>query len=236
MNDKKKAVCLLSAGLDSTMTLALTAHADEVDVILALTINYGQRAAAQEISHARAIAKHYDVPHQVVELPWFSDLLPDAFKAKSASHWQQADKTTDAFYEAKPVWVPNRNGVLLNVAAAYAEANEANVVLFGGNAEEAQRFPDNTVEFQQAITQSLSFSTLNKVEVHCPVQTMTKADMIATAKGLAVLNKPVPLEHIWSCYGDASDACGNCPSCVRLKTALSQHNHPLADTLFATAV
>ena len=236
MKEKKKAVSLLSAGLDSTMALALAVHQDTLDVVLALTVDYGQRAAGQEICHARAIAAHYEVPHRVVELPWFADLLPDAFKAtdgKAEPHWGAADQQSDTFFEAQPVWVPNRNGVLLNVAAAYAEASGAEVVLFGGNAEEAQRFPDNTEAFQQAINHSLSYSTQTHVTVHCPVQQMTKADMIAMAKGLEALEKPVPLASVWSCYGDGPKPCGHCPSCVRLKNALTDQAHALAGSMFA---
>lgn len=228
---KPTSIALLSSGLDSVMALALAQKSSEV--VLALTIDYGQRAAAQEIQHSQQVADYYHVPHHVVSLPWFQTLLPktlDQTVPESELAWGSSE--APSFYEAKPVWVPNRNGVLLNIAAAFAETHGAQQVIFGGNAEEATRFPDNTEAFRQATNHALSFSTLTHVTVVCPVQSLTKAQMITLA-----IKEQVPLGLIWSCYESGQTTenthCGQCPSCVRLRAALKSSPTPQADRWLA---
>lgn len=210
---QKRAIVLLSGGLDSTLCLA-EMHASH-EVVLALTFHYGQKAFSQELKAAQALCQHYQVAHQVVDLPWYHNLLPEFMQAEKNVDWQAIAESANDLYDAKPVWVPNRNGVLLNIAAAFAEAHQANCVVFGANAEEGERFPDNTEHYRNNVTQALADSTLNHVEVVCPVVEMTKPQMVERAKTLNV-----PLHLVWSCYSDGPEHCGFCPSCVRLKNAL----------------
>ncbi len=70
MKKNKKVVVLLSGGLDSTVN-AFEAKKHHHEIVLALTFNYGQRAAKKEIEHSAKIAAHLGVPHKVVDLPWF---------------------------------------------------------------------------------------------------------------------------------------------------------------------
>jgi 7-cyano-7-deazaguanine synthase len=207
------AIVLLSGGLDSTVALALTLQAQPV--ALALTIDYGQKAVDREITAARAIATHYQVPHQVVALPWMADLMP-ARLSQQAQDWTQADQAEAQFYAAESVWVPNRNALFLSIAASYAEAKGAQTVVFGANAEEGEAFPDNTPAFRDAMTQALAYATLNHVVVSTPVGAWTKPQMVAWAK-----DHQVPLELVWSCYGSGQTQCGLCPSCIRLQAALA---------------
>jgi 7-cyano-7-deazaguanine synthase len=211
------AVVLLSGGLDSTVALAKTL--EQMPVVLALMVDYGQRALAPELKASMAIAQHYNVPHKVIALPWLAECLPAAL---DSSQPQEAwNSTQDPVHNTLRVWVPNRNGVLLNVAAAYAEALGATHVVFGANATEGDTFPDNSVAFLDALNQSLSYSTLSKVQVLAPVATLTKAQMVSYAK-----QNNVPLHLIWSCYDAGPEPCGECPSCRLLEAAL----HPTAET------
>ena len=209
-----KAVALLSGGLDSTVSFGL-AHATHT-IVLALTVNYGQTAFAQELKAATALAAHYNVPHQVIDLPWLGNLLPKAMdKHHTQPTWDATSETDDpTFWQAEGVWVPNRNGLLINLAGCFAEYHQADVIIFGGNADEAEAFADNTEAFRQAITHSLSFSTLNQVHVMCPVGHKTKAEIIQMAQ-----QQSIPLDYVWSCYTDNPTPCGHCPSCVRLNAA-----------------
>jgi 7-cyano-7-deazaguanine synthase len=222
MSPKEKAVALLSGGLDSTVSLALGLQ--KYDIVLALTFNYGQRAYGKEIRASRLISEYYNINHRVVAIPWLSELLPEVLSTKRRNtesflpaDWQFVTEQPESFFEAKPVWVPNRNGLFINIAATYAEANDAPVILFGANAEEAEHFPDNTEEFRQRINASLEYATLNHVRVEAPVGTLDKTEIIDRAEALNV-----PLHLVWSCYTDADIQCGFCPSCYRLKKALSQ--------------
>jgi 7-cyano-7-deazaguanine synthase len=220
MSPKENAIALLSGGLDSTVSLA--EGTQQYNVVLALTFNYGQRAFGKEIRASRMIADYYKVKHEVIALPWLSALLPKALQPRKEGRepmvppeWLAGPGNSDAYFEAKPVWVPNRNGLFLNIAATYAEANDAKVILFGANAEEGERFPDNTEEFRTRMNAAFELSTLNQPQVVCPVGLLNKPQIIDRAKALNV-----PLQMIWSCYTDADQQCGDCPSCYRLKRAL----------------
>jgi 7-cyano-7-deazaguanine synthase len=203
-----KAVVLLSGGLDSTLALAETLQTHAVP--LALTFDYGQRAAEPEKAASAQLAAHFGVPHQVVPLPWLAQLLPNALHPE-----RQAGEEEQG---TRRVWVPNRNGVFLNIAAAFAEKLGAEAVVFGANADEAEGFPDNTEAYRDALTQAFRYSTLNQVRVLTPVGHLSKAQILA--RGLAL---GVPLHLIWSCYeaGNAQAHCGVCPSCGLLQQALS---------------
>jgi 7-cyano-7-deazaguanine synthase len=219
MFHRQNAVILLSGGLDSTVALAKAVQ--EYEVVLALTFNYGQRAFGKEVKASRLVAEHYRVKHEIIALPWLSSLLPKNLVMRRNGQepvvpmdWMKGS-IDDAFFDAKPVWVPNRNGLFLNIAATYAEALEDSIILFGANAEEAERFPDNTPEFRDRINAAFELSTLNHPEVVCPVGDLNKTEIVDAAVEL-----DVPLHLIWSCYTDADVQCGQCPSCFRLKQAL----------------
>ena len=210
---RKSCIVLLSGGLDSALSLAevVITH----DVKLALTFNYGQRAFSKELEASEALASHYKVPHHVLSLPWYRELLPEAMNAEENFDWTKTTSQNESFFEAKPVWIPNRNGVMLNIAAAFAEAHEANTVVFGANAEEGERFPDNTEAYRDKVATALHDSTLTHVDVLCPVGAMTKSMMVVRAQEIGL-----PLRLIWSCYTDNNSHCGRCPSCFRLERAL----------------
>jgi len=203
------AIVILSGGLDSTVALAdvLT----QMPVELVLTFNYGQRAFPKEKAAATAIAKHYNLQQKIIDLPWLAQAVPQALQP-GAKSIEQTDANPMAL---KTVWIPNRNGVFLNIAATFAEARQANRVVFGANAEEGADFPDNSPAFTKAITESLSYSTLNQVQVLTPVGHLTKPEIIAHG-----LELNAPLNHVWSCYQEAENHCGECASCRRLNNAI----------------
>lgn len=208
-------VVLLSGGLDSTVVLAeLLNHGRSV---LALTFNYGQRALNRELEATRTITKHYEVSHEIISLPWLADLLPPAMKPIAALDSPETPVTEKNLFDTSRVWVPNRNGIFLNIAAAFAEATKATTIAFGANADEAIGFPDNTQAYRNCVTESLAYSTLNQVRVETPVGHLTKAQIIETA---IVLD--VPLHLIWSCYEGEASHCGACPSCLLLKRAFAR--------------
>ncbi len=234
----KKTVALLSGGLDSSVATALALETS--NVVFGITFNYGQRAFEQEVIAAERMARYFDIPFDVITLPWMGLLLPEALQSQSPKLQPilMIDVPTSPLPELglpaesnieddglTSVWVPNRNGVLLNAAAAFAETLSAKYVVFGANADEAQAFPDNTMDFVAAMNRSLYYSTRNHVEVIAPVAKLTKAQIIAEGQRLQV-----PLHVLWSCYEQGSKDgatdqvpthCGVCPSCQRLKNALN---------------
>jgi 7-cyano-7-deazaguanine synthase len=188
-------------------------------VVLALTFNYGQRAALQEIAHAVRLTRDAGVRHEVVELPWFRGFTRTSLVSGQGipSGEQVAiDDHARSLQSAKAVWVPNRNGILLNIAAGFAEGLGADVVVPGFNAEEAATFPDNTAEFLGALDAAFAFSTASGVKTFCYSTGMNKTEIVADAKKL-----DLPFADLWPCYLDGEQWCGSCESCARYRRALS---------------
>jgi 7-cyano-7-deazaguanine synthase len=215
--ENTKTIVLLSGGLDSTVLLAsLLSASSRYQVVLALTFDYGQRAVLSEVKASQDIATHFGIPHQTIALPLLQPLLPAALSPHNKLP-KIPEPSLEALFDVNRVWVPNRNGLFLNIGAAYAEARQACHVAFGANQEEGEAFPDNTPAFREAINQSLSSSTLNQVKVIAPLEQMSKLQILAY--GVQLGN--VPFEMIWSCYEDTDMQCGACASCIRVKTAKS---------------
>lgn len=210
-----RAISLLSGGLDSVVATWLAAQ--EMQVVLALTCDYGQRAAAREIDAAAQVAAALAVPHKVVPLPWVaqvaSDALTDATKALPELTPQQLDSPA-ALVSAATVWVPNRNGLLLNVAAVFAEALHCEAIVVGFNAEEGATFSDNTPAFMHAAEHAFSFSTQRGLRVVSPTAAMTKQQIVQ-----AGYDAGAPLELVWSCYEGGPAPCRKCESCLRSQRA-----------------
>lgn len=216
MIKKKASVVLLSAGLDSTVNFY--AALNETDVALALTFNYGQKAAAKEIACAKRLADENKVQHLVVDLPWLKELGSSSLTHDKASvpvgRAVIIDNERASAATAKAVWVPNRNGVFLNIAASFAESISAQAIVPGFNREEAATFPDNSLDYIRAMRKSFSFSTANKVDIQCYTIAMSKIEIVDLGKKLLV-----PFEKIWPCYQAKDKWCGECESCKRSKRA-----------------
>ncbi len=211
MNQMSRAVALLSAGLDSTVTLA-TFLAGGGSVALALTFDYGQRATRREVERAAQIAGHYRVRHEVVELPWLARISSASLNRPGAP--LEVDKAESG---PQDLWVPNRNGVFVNIAASFAEELRADTLLIGLNTEESRRFPDNTVEFVAAENAALALSTLATPRLLAPTAHLSKAEIILMGRELNV-----PLELVWPCYESGETLCWDCPSCRLFRKALDQ--------------
>lgn len=225
-----KSIVLLSGGLDSTV--ALKKSVDTSDVVLCLTFDYGQRAALKEANAAAEMSSLYGIKHELIELPWLKEITKTALVCKdekipelSADELDGAGgKTTES---AKSVWVPNRNGVFINIAASFCEALGAELIITGFNMEEAATFPDNSPEFIEAINSSLGYSTLSKVKLLSPTSSLNKEEIVRLAMKINA-----PLELLWSCYEGGDKMCGSCESCMRLKRALEDAGIDLLDRLF----
>ncbi|MDF9408010.1 MAG: 7-cyano-7-deazaguanine synthase [Pelotomaculum sp. PtaB.Bin013] len=211
-----KSIVLLSGGLDSTVSLACASR--ESDIVLCLTFNYGQRASQNEIKAAASLARHYGLHHQVVEIPFLKDITGTALVKSDLDlpepEIAALDELEACNASAAKVWVPNRNGLFINIAAAFAESYEAQLVVTGFNSEEAATFPDNSASFVKSINESLNYSTLNHVRVVSYTQRLDKVDIIKLG-----LKMSVPFQYIWSCYRGGEKMCGRCESCLRLKRA-----------------
>jgi len=219
----KKGIGLLSGGLDSSVSLAI-AKRKRINIIFALTFDYGQKSILQEIKAGRKICLYLNIRHKVIKLEWFKNLvkeLPLVNKKRKVPHLFISDlnKSVITSKSAGDVWIPNRNGIFINIAAAFAESANADYIITGFNKEEAKTFPDNSPGFIKATTKALTWGTRNKVKVVSFTIGMDKFDIIR--KGIEL---KLPLKYTWSCYAGGSNPCGKCESCVRKERALKKLN------------
>ena len=214
---KANSLVLLSGGLDSTVNL-YEAHLD-VGVAVALFIDYGQRAAEREASMAQASCRHLGVDFLRLSLPFIKDFGGSSLTDRNKSLATQVaiDDLQASTASAKNVWVPNRNGIFLNVAAGFAESMDLKYVIPGFNLEEATTFPDNSADFLDAMNRSLSFSTANQVELRCYTLKLHKTAIYRRAKELGVIE-----DYLWPCYESGEKHCGVCESCLRFYRAKAE--------------
>ncbi len=215
---KKESVVLLSAGLDSTVNLY--AALQETEVKLAITFNYGQKAAAKEIERSRYLADINKIKHLVIDLPWLKDLGQSSLTHENKTIPVGKNVALDIQHiseeTAKAVWVPNRNGIFLNIAASFAESFRYEIIVPGFNREEAVTFPDNSLDFIRSVRKAFIYSTATHVDIQCYTITMSKSEIVDLGKKLNV-----PFEMIWPCYKSNDLWCGECESCQRTKRAFN---------------
>ena len=208
----KKSIILLSGGLDSLV--ALGGFKDEYGIELALTFDYGQKAAKQEIETSKRICKYYNIEHKIITLDWLKDITHTSLVSDNSIPTDNLGTKESA----ESVWVPNRNGLFLNIAACYADSYGYNFIIFGANKDEGATFPDNTEEFRNNLSKVFEHSTLKKPKIVAPLINKRKDDIVKIA-----IEKRVPLEFVRSCYTSDSIHCGKCESCKHLKRALENN-------------
>lgn len=217
MGDRpKKAVVLLSGGLDSTTTLAV-ALAEGYDVH-ALTFRYGQRHAV-EIKAAGRVARDMGVAHHaIIDM----DLGVFGGSALTADIAVPKGRDAEAMADGIPItYVPARNTVFLSFALAWAEVLGAFDIFIGVNALDYSGYPDCRPEFITAFEGVANLATkagiegTGKFRIHTPLINLSKAEIIGKGSELGV-----DYGLTTSCYDPAPDgtACGQCDSCLlRLK-------------------
>lgn len=218
--DCKKGIILLSGGLDSLVSLGLAK--EKYNITYALTFDYGQKSFEKEISASEKICAHYNIEHKVIKLDWLKEITQTSLVSEKeipSVFLENLDSEEFTTKSAASVWVPNRNGVFLNIAGCFADSFGLDSIIFGANEEEGQTFPDNTQEFIDRINKSFEFSTQVKPKVYAPLINLSKNDIVKTA-----IEHSVPLELTRSCYSTEEKHCGICESCVRLKRALKAND------------
>ena len=210
-----KSVILLSGGLDSLVSLGL--KKEELNIVHALTFDYGQKSVKKEIEASENICRYYNIKLDVIKLDWLKYITKTSLV--SSDDIPTGSELSDAEASAKSVWVPNRNGLFLNIAASFADSFGYDYIIIGANKEEAQTFSDNTTEFVDAVNKEFVYSTQKHSKVVAPLINYVKNDIVMLA-----LKNNIPLDLTMSCYQGGKGHCGICESCTRLKKAL-EANH-----------
>ena len=201
----KKAVILLSGGLDSATTLYFAK--DKGYECFCLIFDYGQRHK-RELDSAKAIAKKAGCRWQIVKisLPWKGSSLLDKRSRLSTIDYRPLTTIPSTY-------VPARNIIFLSFALSYAEAIGAGSIFIGANSIDYSGYPDCRPEFYDAFIKAANLGTKAGVEgkgikIVTPLIRKTKARIIRLGMGLGV-----PYGLSWSCYRGGRTPCGECDSC-----------------------
>ncbi|WP_018624410.1 7-cyano-7-deazaguanine synthase QueC [Kangiella aquimarina] len=216
----KRAVVLLSGGLDSTTALAI-AKSQGYDCY-AMSFNYGQRSLA-ELNAAKEVAKSMNVIEHIVVNLDMSQIGGSALTDHSI------DVPTSGVEEGIPVtYVPARNTVFLSIALGWAEVLNAERIFIGVNAVDYSGYPDCRPEFIKAFETMANLATKagvegQKLKIEAPLINLTKSQIIA--KGIEL---GVDYSQTVSCYKatDDGNACGVCDSCRLRKQGFEGQGFP----------
>lgn len=213
----KKAIVLLSGGLDSTTALYL-AQSQGFGEIYAITFEYGQKHD-KELKSAMAVAKAAGVKeHKVVNLmlnQWKGCSLTDTEMDISDGQTGRAD--------IPDTYVPARNMVFLSVAASYADALEITDIFIGVSEVDYSGYVDCREEFIRAMENAINLGTVlgaekkQRITLHAPFMHMTKADEVKLAAKLGV-----DFALTWTCYRGDKHPCGTCDSCLLRAKAFAE--------------
>jgi len=212
MPDCDKVVVSLSGGMDSTTVTRFAVEKYGASNVYAISFAYGQKQCI-ELEKARSTAEHLNLAeHKVVDITFFGDMVRGVCSNISGG------SKTPTVYEvlgdpAPSTYVPNRNMVLLSIAASYAVTVGAHAVFIGAQSQDEYSYFDTTPEFFRAMNSVVGQMRKDVVQYYAPFQQLNKADEIRL---LSELDGNVGLlKHTMSCY-DPTDgvSCGICPSCA----------------------
>lgn len=205
-----KGVVLHSGGLDSTVLLAKLVK--EGYDCYPLSIEYGQRHV-KEVSAARRVCGRLGIleRHQVLFFTELHALIHSALTGEGAiprGHYSDEIQ--------KATVVPNRNMILLSIAAGYAETIGGSFVAYAAHSNDRAIYPDCRPEFVKSVGETLKLGTGGKVELIEPFVDYTKTDLVRLGLELGA-----PLELTWSCYQGKERPCLQCGTCLERTEAFN---------------
>ena len=215
----KKAISVLSGGLDCTVA---TSVFDEEYEIHAITFDYGQKAAKQEINASKRICEKMGWMHEVIDLPWLSKISTSSLNTDADIPELGEDDLDDLDKSSKTassVWVPARNTVFTSIALSYAESIGAEIIIVGWNGEEGATFPDNSKQYMEKFNELIDVGSPDKIRIEAPAIDLNKEEIVEL--GIKV---GAPMELSYSCYKGDDKPCGVCESCMRRKRAFEKLN------------
>lgn len=213
---KKTAVVIISGGMDSTTLLYDVVASHGPENVYAISFNYGQRHEC-ELIKAKQSCDKLGVKHRVLSLSVLNKVAPSALTRRDwkmpKGHYSQDNM--------KETIVPNRNMVLLSLAAAFAMGIKAQELYYGAHAGDHTIYPDCRKEFIDSMTQSIKLADWNEVELKAPYWEINKIGILKIGTQLGV---DYSLTH--TCYdpNEDGDSCGKCGSCTERLEAFELNN------------
>jgi 7-cyano-7-deazaguanine synthase len=208
MSGEARSVVLLSGGMDSVTALY---HAHEGGVVVAaLSFDYGSKHNARELPQAAWHAEKLGVKHVVIPLEFMtrhfsSSLLVGGGEIPKGHYEEDSMRRTV---------VPFRNGIMLSIAAGFAESAGAGELVIAAHSGDHAVYPDCREEFMKAMGSAMQLGTYAGVSLSRPFITMNKAGIAARGASLGV-----DFARTWSCYVGGGRHCGECGTCVERREA-----------------
>ena len=208
MSDKEKVVVLLSGGMDSVSVLYYTMQ--DCQVVAAVSFDYGSKHNHKEIPFAAHHCRKFKIEHQVIHLNFVGELFKsDLLKS--------GGQIPDGHYEEetmKNTVVPFRNGIMLSIAAGFAESRAADGLVIAAHAGDHAIYPDCREEFMTSMGEAIRLGTYAGIKLLRPFIAMAKAEIAARGHALGV-----DFLQTWSCYKGGTLHCGTCGTCVERREA-----------------
>ena len=221
VNDKAKAVVLLSGGMDSCVSAAIAVERHGRENVALLHASYGQRTQQKERRCFDEIATYYGISQRLIaELGYFQSIGGSALTDQAISIPENKMDGGDGGGSSIPVtYVPFRNAHFLSIGTSWAEVIGAASIYIGAVAEDSSGYPDCRPEYYTAFAELIRVGTRpeTKIALVTPVIRMKKDEIIR--QGLAL---KAPLHLTWSCYQAEELACGVCDSCLLRLRAFAQ--------------
>jgi 7-cyano-7-deazaguanine synthase len=179
-------------------------------VVAAISFDYGAKHNHKELPFAAYHCRKFNIEHRVIPLNFVGELFKsDLLKSGGA--------IPDGHYEEqtmKSTVVPFRNGIMLSIAAGFAESKDATGLVIAAHAGDHAIYPDCREDFMKAMADAIRLGTYAGIKLLRPFIAMTKADIASRGQDLGV-----DFAHTWSCYKGATLHCGTCGTCVERREA-----------------
>lgn len=208
----KKAVVVLSGGLDSTTCMGIANERGYE--IYPITFQYGQRHD-REVEQAKKVAQYYGVKeHRIVDTSFFQQIGGSALTDDTI----QVPSAEEKNGEVPVTYVPARNMIFLSLASAYAEVIGAEAIYIGVSSVDFSGYPDCRPEFIESMQTTINLATKagangDKISIETPLMYLSKKETVEEG-----LRLNVPYHLTTSCYNGEELACGVCESCeLRIK-------------------
>ena len=195
-----KGAIILSGGMDST-TLAYNLKRQGYE-LEAISFDYNQKHK-KELECAKTTCKKLGIEQKIIDLSILNQLAPSSL---TRDNWE----VPEGHFEAdimKDTIVPNRNMVMLSLAASYCMGKKISNLFYGAHNGDHAIYPDCRNEFVNSMKESIKLADWNGVKLEAPYLDLDKGDIAITGKDLKV-----PYEDTWTCYKGKKYACGKCGS------------------------
>ncbi len=208
----KKGLIILSGGLDSTTLMHYLAS--KKYALKAISFDYGQKHD-REIECAKWQCKSLNIPHEIISL----DFINQCF---NSSLLQSGETIPEGHYEdenMKSTVVPNRNMILISIAAGYAISHNIENIFYGAHSGDHTIYPDCRPKFITSLQKTLKLCDWQNINLKAPFQNMDKAEIVKIGNDLNI-----DFTQTQTCYNGAEKACGKCGSCVERLEAFHLNN------------